>query len=141
MKRLLCMCGLAVATLAVAVLVAGPAGAQDPKDPPSIKEIMKQLHKGEGAALPAAKAALAASPTDWEAVTKAAGPLVTLGDALGKNETPKGEQASFEKLSKDYYKEAVILADAAKAKNLSAAQGAVGKLGMSCGACHKDHKP
>ena len=141
MKRLTCIMGLVAAVVALAALSTSPAGAQDEKEVPSIKKIMTRLHKGGDAALPTAKTAIAATPTDWEALEKVSRPLVRLSNALKKNDTPKGEQEDFVKLSDEYHQTAVALADATKAKDATAAKAAVDKLGMSCASCHKAHKP
>lgn len=142
MKRLVCVLGLAIAMLGVAGLSSRQAGAQDEKKKEqSISGIMKRLHGKEKGALASAKTALAADPVDWTAVKKASRPIAALSKAMAVMDPPKGDKESFEKLSNSYHDNAVLLVDAAKSEDAPKAKEAVGKLGMSCGACHKAHKP
>lgn len=59
---------------------------------------------------------------------------------LGKNEPPKGDKESWEKLTKSYLDTAKQLDKAAQAKEKSKAVVAHTKLTKMCMACHKAHK-
>jgi cytochrome c556 len=141
MRRLACVTGLVAAVLGLALLSSGRAGAQDEKKDLTISGIMKRLHGKEKGALPTAKAALAADPVDWEAVTKASRPLNRLSNAMIELDPPKGEKEGYVVLVKAYNASAKDLMAAAEGKKTDEAKAAVAKLGMSCAECHKGHKP
>lgn len=132
------LCGF-VALAAVVVLLNAPAGAEDDKVP-SIAEIMKKAHAKNGL-LGKLGTALKKEDTDWAAVHKDAAQLVKLGQALGKNDPPKGTAESWEKLTKGYVKTAEALVAAAEEKDKEAAVSSQKKLQGSCMGCHKQHKP
>jgi cytochrome c556 len=119
------------------VLLAGLAVAAEP----TIKEIMTKAHKGSNSLLANMRAELRADEPDWDEVQKDSKELVKLGTSLGKNKPPKGEQASWERLTSAYLNTAKSLESAAESKNKSAAQAALGKLTKSCKECHTAHRP
>jgi hypothetical protein len=135
MKRLACGVSVALALLTAAVL----AGPQDDKAP-TIKDVMGKLHKGANSPLAKLKAALNAEAPDWKSIKEKTKDFVILGAALEKNDPPKGEKSSWKKFSGNYFTEAKVLDDAAKAEDKKAAQAAHGKLAASCKACHAAHK-
>ena len=101
MRPLLCAAGV-LAVLLMAGLVSGPAGASSDDETPTIKKVMKKLHKGKTAPLNTVKAALKGDSPDWAEVQKEAKIFATLGAALPKNDPPRGEKESYEKLAKAY---------------------------------------
>jgi cytochrome c556 len=130
MKRL----AYAVAGLA---LLAGIAMAAEP----TIKEIMTKAHKGSKSLLGDMNAELKEDEPDWNDIQKDSKELVELGTSLGKNKPPKGEQSSWEQLTKNYLTNAKELDTAAQGKNKAAAKMALGKLQGSCKDCHMNHRP
>src|SRR5271170_5925457 len=101
MRALLCAASVLVMLL-IAGLVSGPAGAQDDEKVPSVKKIMDVLHKGGKAHLSKAKAALKGDSPDWAEVLKDAKAIHKYGAYLPKNDPPRGEKASWEKVAKAY---------------------------------------
>jgi cytochrome c556 len=136
MKKL----GVGTAVLvAFIILVAAPAGAQDDKAP-TIKEVMAKLHKGANAPLGQVKKDLQADKPDWKEVQKLTKDFVILGAALAKNDPPKGEKGSWERLAKSYFDDSKTMDDAATKEDKAGTLAAQGKLAGSCMACHKAHR-
>jgi cytochrome c556 len=140
MKSFLSAMGVMVFVV-IAGLVAGSVDAARQDEVPSIKKIMGTLHKGKKSAGAALKTELAADPLDWSKIKKSAKVFGTFGPSLAKNDPPKGEKASFEKLATAYGKNSEALAKAADSENLDETKAAFGKIGGSCAACHKAHRP
>lgn len=125
--------------VASASLLAGQGDAGSDKTP-SIKDVMSRLHKGAKAPLAQVKTALNEPSPNWAAVEKTTKDFVILGAALAKNDPPKGDKASWKKLSDLYFEDAKALDNAAKAHDLAAAKAAFQRLSTSCKACHGAHK-
>jgi cytochrome c556 len=126
---------LALATVAL-------AGGRDDQQP-TIKEIMEKAHKGtkqSQALLTQVRNELKKDDPNWEKVQKQAKELVSLGTSLGKNEPPRGDKESWEKLTAAYVANAKKLEAGAEEKDQAAARAAVAKLGGSCRSCHMAHK-
>jgi hypothetical protein len=115
------------------------SNAEDEKTPP-IKEIMTKAHKGGNSLIQTIGKELKAAEPAWTDVQKKTKELVKLGTALGKNEPPKGEQASWEKLTKEYLQNAKALDEAANKKDKASALASHKKLTGACASCHKAHK-
>lgn len=128
-----------VAAGLLAALVLGPAGAQDEKTP-TIKDVMDRLHKGAGSPLAMLGRQLKHTPPPWEDVQKTTKDFVTLGAALAKNEPPRGDKSSWERLAKSYHANAQAMDKAAQEQDLAGTKAARGRLGQSCKACHDAHK-
>lgn len=139
MRALICAASL-LGLLGLFVWSASPAGAQD-DEKPTIKQIMAKLHKGAKAPLKSVQAELKTDSPDWTKVETDAKIIEKLGSLLPKAEAPKGDQASYEKLAKAYATNAKVLEEAAGEKDLAKAKDATKKLGSSCQACHKAHRP
>jgi cytochrome c' len=118
-----------VTTLAVAGAV----------DNPDIETIMKKVNGGKGLQKALGKD-LQASTINWEDAGKKSKEIQELVDSLGKNEPPKGDKKSWEKLTKDYAANAKALNEACEKKDKSAAGAALGKMSRSCKSCHDAHK-
>jgi hypothetical protein len=116
------------------------AGQGEGGDTPSIKDVMNKLHKGAKSPLAQFKTALKSESPDWSSLEKSSKDFVILGAALAKNNPPKGEKASWEKLSNLYFEDAKALDNAVKEHDLAAARKAHQRLAASCKACHGAHK-
>lgn len=139
MRSLICVASV-LGLLVVAGLTARPAGAQD-DEKATIKQIMAKLHKGAKAPLKNVQAALKTGSPDWNKVSEDAKLIHKYGALLAKTEAPKGDQADYEKLTKAYATSAKALEEAAEKEDLAKAKEATKKLGGSCAACHKAHRP
>jgi cytochrome c556 len=129
----------AAAVLVAAVLSASPAASGD-DETPTIKQVMDKLHKGARSPLAQLKTALKAANPDWTKVQKSTKEMVTYGAALPKNDPPRGDKASFEKLATAYYDNAKALDEAAEKEDKQVAQAAYAKVSASCKACHSAHR-
>jgi cytochrome c556 len=118
------------------VLLAGLAVAADP----TIKEIMTKAHKGSSSLLADMNGELRQDEPDWASIQKDSKELVELGTALGKNKPPKGDEANWDRLTKNYLSTAKSLDSAAQSKDKSAASTALRKLQGSCKECHMAHR-
>jgi cytochrome c556 len=125
--------------LVVAGVVSRSAGASD-ETPAAIDKIMETLHKGRKSPLAALKTALKSQSPDWATVQKETKTYAKFAADLPKNDPPKGDSASFQKLAKTFAANAKALDDAAQKENLAAAKAAFGKLGGSCKSCHDAHR-
>ena len=126
----------------VAVAVAGGGlSADDKKDEklPDIGEIMKKAHGKTDGYL--TKLKTAAKGGKWDEAKSTAKDLTIVADALAKNEPPKGDKKSWEKLTKEYIATSKKIDEAAKKEDAKGVNDGVGKIGMSCGGCHKARKP
>ncbi len=139
MKNFACLVGGA-ALLAVVTLTLSPTSAIAQKDP-SVKEIMTRAHKGGDSILTRLGRQLKSDSPDWAQVQEETKELVKLGTSLGKNEPPKGDKASWDRLTKEYVTNAEALDTAAQKKDRPTAAASQRKLAGSCQACHKAHRP
>lgn len=128
---------LGVASL-LTMLAVLPAAAQD-DNVPEIKEVMRKLHKGAESLRAHVGKALKSGSPNWGEIQTDTKVYATLAEALGKNQPPKGDAASWKKLTTEYAKNAKALDDAAKQKDRESAQAAYNKL-ANCTGCHKAHK-
>jgi hypothetical protein len=76
----------------------------------------------------------------WDDVKKDTKEIARLGALLGKNDPPKGEKDSWQKLTKAYAENTKALEAAAGKMDKDAAKAAAEKIGKSCDACHMAHK-
>ncbi|MBP3954315.1 hypothetical protein J8F10_03265 [Gemmata sp. G18] len=124
--------GMTAVLLAYGSVTASPAADEKL---PDISEIMKKGHnKTEGYV---AKINAAVKDGKWEDAQKYAKTLAFFGENLGKNKPPKGDAASWKKLTDKYAestKAALKATDDKDAKALKAA------LNINCKACHDAHK-
>jgi cytochrome c556 len=119
------------------VLLAGLAVAAEP----TVKEIMTKAHKEGSGLLADVGKALREDEPDWDDIQKETKELVELGTALGKAKPPKGEQDSWDRLSKSYLDKVKALDAVSQKKDKSGAQNAFKSVRTSCGACHMAHRP
>jgi hypothetical protein len=137
MNRLLVALG--VVFLAGVALVANSSRAEDDKDL-SIKDIMAKAHKGGDALLARLLKAIKSDDTDWDTVQKQTRELLDLGTALGKAKPSKGDQASWDRLTRAYVDNAKDLDEAAKKKDKKTVAADLKKIQGMCSGCHKPHK-
>ena len=138
MTRLTCVAA-GLALLAVLGLVLAPTRAAD-KDNPSIKEIMTKAHKGGDSLIGKLGAELKAPEPEWATVQEQTKELVDLGTALGKNEPPRGDKESWEKLTKAYLDNAKDMEAAAEKKDKATTAADLMKVRGMCMKCHQAHK-
>jgi hypothetical protein len=143
MARTLIRAALAAALGIVAVTLSYSgttrANERDDEKLPDIAEIMKKGHAKTNGYL--TKIGAEAKDGKWDDAIKDAKSLELLGEALGKNKAPKGEAASWDKLSKKYLENTKAVLKAAEDKSAADVKTALGAIGKSCGECHKAHKP
>lgn len=120
----------------VGLVLAVDAVAADEKVP-SIKQVMKTVAGKEGLC---AKCGAAGKEMKWEEAQKLAKSLSACCANLPKNKCPKGDAASWEKLSKKYADQAAAVAKAAEDKDAQAYTAALAAFTKSCQECHKAHK-
>lgn len=114
-------------------------GIADAADTPDIETVMKKVNSGRGLQKALSKD-LQDNKINWDAATKKAKEMNELIDCLAKNDPPKGDKKSWEKLTKEYSANAKALSTACEKKDKSGATAAIGKMGRSCKACHDAHK-
>lgn len=131
----------AVLSLAALILSTATVDAQNGK-PPTVKEAMAKLNKGPTSLCPMLGKAIKAEAPNWEEIQKESKQVLVLAEALVKNDPPRGEKASWDKLSKTYWANAKELDDAAQKKDKNGATAAHAKLAnsASCNGCHKAHR-
>jgi cytochrome c556 len=115
------------------------AAATDDKTP-DISTIMTKVNKGSTCIHRKVKGQLDAATVNWKDAATLVKEYKTLAEALGKNDVPKGDKASWTKLTKEYSDNVTKLADAVDKKDKSAALKAHGAISKSCKACHDEHK-
>jgi hypothetical protein len=114
----------------------GVAGAADT---PDIETVMKKVNSGKGLSK-AISRDLQENPVKWDVASKKSKEISELVDCLAKNDPPKGDKKSWEKLAKEYAASAKALNTACEKKDKSAATTALGKMTRSCKACHDAHR-
>jgi cytochrome c556 len=139
MRSLMCVASV-LCFLAVAGWVSHTAGAASDDETPSIEKIMEKLHKGKTAPLSVVKAQLKSDSPDWAKLDEEAKVMVKFGAFLAKNDPPRGEKSSFEKLAKSYESHVKALKKAVEKEDLTGARAALKKIGGTCKACHTAHK-
>jgi hypothetical protein len=121
----------------VVLVLCGTAGAAANL---SIKDIMGRLNKGPGSMIVALRKELQTSSADWAQIQQQAKEYAELASQLGKQEPPKGDRASWAKLTAEYAKTAESMNAAAEKRDRSLALAAHRKLTASCKACHQAHQ-
>ena len=129
-----------VVVLVVAGLVSGPAGASSDDETPSIKKVMSKLHKGKNAPLKQAQGSPERRFARLGGGSERGQALRDLRRALPKNDPPRGEKESYEKLAKAYASAAKSLEESAEKEDLKGSRDAFKKISTSCMPCHKSHK-
>ena len=127
-----------IGVLIVFGMTAGLAGAGKLR---TVKEIMGKLNKGPNALTPNLKRSLQKDQPDWQAIQAQSKEYATLSAELTKTTPPRGDKASWDKLTKDYAEAAKSLETASGKKDKDAALSVHAKLTKACTACHKVHRP
>lgn len=138
MKSLICGVSM-LALVVMGGLASRRAGAADESATPEV--VMKKLFMGKTSPLNTLKGAVKSETPDWAKVKKAAESFAKYGPALGKNDPPRGEKASWDKLTKALADASKDLDDAAKKEDAKKTAEVVKKIGSSCKSCHDVHKP
>ncbi len=132
MKRFAALCtGFAFVVAGLAIVRA--------EETPSIETVMKKLHGKTGSHKVIGKA-LDAEEVKWDDIVKHAKLYADLSASLEKSTPEKGDKKSWDKLSKEYAKDAKGLSEAAGKKDKDGVKTAFGKLKESCDACHEHHR-
>jgi len=139
MKKLWLLGTMALALGLLTVLTDGGVFAGDDQSPETASEIMKKTH-GKTGLRNALKADLKANPVDWDKAQKETKVYSELAGMLGKATPPKGEKASWEKLTKEFADTTKEMDTAAGKKDAPAAQSALTKIGTMCMPCHTAHR-
>lgn len=125
------------AALGVVAMMAtyGMAIPADEKTP-DIKTIMDKSFKNKDSY----KATITADVKGdkWEDADKVAKEFADMGAALGKNKPPKGDDKSWEMMSKKFAENTKAVYDAAEKKDAKALKTALGAF--DCAGCHKAHR-
>ena len=112
--------------------------ANNNADDPTVKQIMQRANGKEGLCK-GIGAGLKLKEPKWDDLQAKAKELVPLAQAMTKNKPPKGDAASWKKLSEGYATAAVDLEKAAAAKDAKGADAAM-KVLSDCKTCHTLHK-
>jgi cytochrome c556 len=139
MKKLWLLGGMALSLGLLAVLADGGVYAGDDQSPETASEIMKKTHGKTGLRKTIEKN-LKANPVDWDKVQKDSKVYAELAGMLGKATPPKGDKASWEKLTKAFADTTKEMNTDAEKKDAPAVQGALGKIGQMCMPCHGAHR-
>ncbi len=129
---------LAMVGVAMLVIASESVLAQDAKKAADIDTIMKKIHGKKGGLIPAITELV-----NKDMVAKAsaqAKQVAALAADLGKNKPKKGEQKSWDELTKAYSDAAADLSAAVEKKDADAAKSALNIIGGSCKACHEAHR-
>src|SRR4051794_38633513 len=111
---------LGVASLLTLLVVVVVVRAADP----TTKDIMTKAHKGPNSELFNIARELKEDEPKWDDIKKETADLVEMAKALAKNDPPKGDKESWQKLSKQYLDKATALDAAAKKMDVKATEAA-----------------
>ncbi|QDV32823.1 hypothetical protein [Tautonia plasticadhaerens] len=134
---------MTLACLAGAVILSSPVAGRKADDPPPppIKEIMGKLNNGPQALTSAIGRNLDKAEPNWGTLVEQCEIYVENVEHLGKNTPPRGEPASWKRLTEAYLDCAKTLAKAVEARDRKAALAAHQKIQQACARCHVSHKP
>lgn len=138
MKSLICGASMAALVLALAAVAPTNAAADDPA---SVEVVMKKLFAGKTSPVNTLKAAAKAPSPDWDKVKVASDAFSKYAPDLGKNDPPKGDKASWEKLCKALTDSVATLKDTVEKKDADGFKAAAKTIGASCKDCHEAHRP
>lgn len=118
----------------------GAAPGGTPASNPRLKAIMEKVGKGPQALQGSLSGALKQGEPSWDSIQPKTKEYATLAADLGKHDPPKGDKASWAKLSQTFADSAAVLDKAALAREKEQAVAALDSLGSSCMACHRQHR-
>jgi cytochrome c556 len=131
---------LAAILWTTALLALTPAYARN-LEAPSVKEIMGKANKPTGIYFNLGQDLKDDNPA-WPDIQQEAKELKELADALHQAAPPRGDKASWDKLTSAYANNAKVLLKAAAKMDQAAAREAHAKMGgNACMTCHKAHRP
>lgn len=113
-------------------------GAQEKT--PDIKDIMGALHKGPECLRAKLARGMKSDSPDWDALQRETRDFVKLAEAMSKQAPPKGDKASWEKLTRQFTDQAKAMDQGARDKNLGELKAAHARM-SNCKPCHTAHKP
>jgi hypothetical protein len=127
--------------MALVLTMSATGVAEDKKDKkdekvPTIKEIMQKGHKGTDAFIGKIKSE--AKEGKWDEAKDHAKALALFGEYMGKNKPTKGDEKSWETLSKKYLESTKATLKAVEDKDAKAVEKALGTI--NCMECHKVHR-
>lgn len=128
--------GAVSAAVAVAVLVLTTSGTAQDKGP-TAKDVMKAVAGKTGLC---AKCVAAGKEGNWDEAQKLARALNECGTAMTKCPCPRGDAASWAKLSKEFGANTAAIQKAADSKDKDAFEKAVKTFTSACSTCHAGHK-
>lgn len=131
---------LAVLTAGL-LLAAGAASAGNglrPDKPKDISEIMKKGHAGKKALLNVIGNDLKAEK--WDDVKKNTEVMKVYGETIGEFEPPKGDKASWKKMTDKYKEDTGAMFKAAEKKDAAGTEKHLKAIQNSCKGCHSAHK-
>jgi hypothetical protein len=117
----------------------GKGWGNGPAESP-IREIMGKLAKGPESLVTQLDTELKSDSPPWDTVQTQTKQLLSLAIAMGAEEPPQGEKASWAKLTAEFAGSASDMNRAALAEDKDAALDAHDKITNSCIVCHKAHK-
>ena len=139
MFRKLMRAGIAAALSAAAlVLTYGALTAANAADKPTIDEIMKKNHNKKAGAFPKIQKLIEEGQFDKAAPL--AKDLAANGAKLQSVKPEKGDEKSWEKMSKAYAVNTKAVSEAVEKKDAAAAKASAKTLQGSCKACHDAHR-
>jgi hypothetical protein len=141
MRRLKTTRALALLASVVTLPCSAAVRRSDDPPPPPIKEVMATLNKGPQALTSSIGRNLDKAKPDWRTLAEQCSEYIVNVEHLGKNVPPRGEPASWERLTRSYLDNAKAMETAVKARDRTAALAAHQKLERACARCHVSHKP
>jgi hypothetical protein len=141
MRRLKTTRALALLASVLLLPCSGAGSRGDDPPPPPIKEVMGTLNKGPEALTSSIGRNLDKAMPDWRTLAKQCSEYIVNVKHLGKSVPPRGEPASWERLTRSYLDDAKAMDSAVKARDRKAALAAHQKIERDCARCHVAHKP
>lgn len=138
MKSLICGASMAALVLALAAVARTNAAADSPA---SAEVVMKKLFAGKTSPNNALKAAAKTASPDWAKVKEASDAFSKFAPDLGKNDPPKGDKASWDKLCKALADSASDLKESVEKQDVDKFKATAKAIGSSCKDCHDAHRP
>lgn len=105
-----------------------------------IEDIMLKCHKAKTGLRAQIKTESEKASPNWADIQKKTKEFVTEASMIEKNSPPKGDAASWKKLSQEYVAQVKQLDAAAGKKDAKGIADVDKKLGANCKGCHDAHK-
>jgi cytochrome c556 len=127
-------------TTVILIAALGVATAAPTPMAKTVKEIMGKINKGSNAMVIMLKRELQKDNPNWTEIQSQTKEYAALAAELKDAKPPKGDAASWAKLSQEFADTSKAMNDAAQKKDKANALAANNKLTNSCVACHKGHR-